>query len=152
MMLYLTGTVDNFNCRNKVIRGSQAGSERRISEDYHLEWLRNQEGCGFFDTMLEKISEHQDSVSSSSYQRSSFDVEGHRSHSPTATLIAADPRNPRRCIPRPRLSHVPIRDEIKLFNTADTNCYLAASASHNQTTGFLPDVPIVLAEKRKTDL
>lgn len=98
-----------------------------------------------------EISEHQDSVSSSC-QRSSFDVEGHRSHSPTATLIAGDPRDPRRCIPRPRLSHVPIRDEIKLFNTADTNCYLkAASASHNQTAGFLRDAPIVLAEKRKTE-
>ncbi|KOX69432.1 DNA-binding protein D-ETS-3 [Melipona quadrifasciata] len=103
------------------------------------------------ETKTVEISEHQDSMSSSSYQRSSFDVEGHRSHSPTATLIAADPRNPRRCIPRPRLSHVPIRDEIKLFNTADTNCYLAASASYNQTAGFLPDAPIVLAEKRKTE-
>lgn len=58
--------------------------------------------------------------------------------------------DPRRCIPRSRLFRVPIRSEIKLFNTADTNCYLeAASASYNHTAGFLQNALIVTAGKGK---
>lgn len=50
--------------------------------------------------------------------------------SPAATLIAGGPHDPWRTQnPRPRFcTRFPIRGEIRLFNTADTNCYLKVAS------------------------